>query len=390
MAAATAYSASVDQSTVEPSPAISRRIPRTAAIIQQGIAEGLHLGAQIYVSLHGQIVVDAAFGQSQPGVAMTPDTLMLWLSSGKPVTAAAIGQMWERDRLELDDAVIRHVPEFAAGGKERITIRHLLTHTGGFRSVAPDLAVASWEQAIAQICAAPLEPGWTPGEKAGYHATGSWFILGEIVRRLDGRPFEQYVRQEIFLPLGMQDTWMGMPPQRYQEYGRRISLIYDTSEPAPRMDPAANSPAGCMLCHPGGGTRGPIRELGYFYEAILGRGQRRGQRILSPQTVEALTACHRRGLFDQTFGRVMDWGLGFMVNSQIQDGSPVPYSFGRYASRRTIGHGGRQSSVGGADPDHDLAAAIAFNGCPGEVRHAARMRPALTALYEDLGLAGAA
>ena len=145
------------------------RLERTIAAIERGMQQGLHVGAQLYVSLHGQVVADQAFGIAREGVAMTPDTLMLWLSAGKPISAVAIAQLWERGLLELDDVVAAHIPEFAAGGKEAITIRHILTHTGGFRAVLGHWEDKPWDRVIAAICAARLEPRWVPGEIAGYH-----------------------------------------------------------------------------------------------------------------------------------------------------------------------------------------------------------------------------
>lgn len=363
------------------------KLARISAVITQGITDRLHIGAQIFASIHGQIVADLAFGNARADSPMTPQTIMLWLSSSKPITAVAIGQIWERGLLDLDDPVARHIPEFAANGKQDITIRHLLTHTGGFRAAALGWTSDPWDAVIAQVCAARLEPAWIPGKRAGYHVGGSWFILGEIVRRADGRPFDQYVRDEVFLPLEMNDSWLGMPSAQYRQYGDRIGLMHNTSGPQPVADFAADTEAGSALCRPGGNGHGPIRELGFFQEMILGKGQRNGRRILRPQTVEALTACHRRGMFDHTFSHVMDWGLGFMVDNNIHGFDTVPYPFGRYCSPRTVGHGGYQSSVGFADPDHGLAVAIVFNGCPGEAKHAARIRATTAALYQDLGLA---
>src|SRR2546426_6942132 len=100
-------------------------LPRTIAAIERGIDQGLHIGAQLYVSRHGQVVADMALGEARAGVAMRTDTLMLWLSAGKPITAVAVAQQRERGRLDWDDAVARHIPEFAAGGEEAITIRPL-------------------------------------------------------------------------------------------------------------------------------------------------------------------------------------------------------------------------------------------------------------------------
>src|SRR5437764_612830 len=82
----------------------------------------------------------------------------------------------------------------------------------------------------ARIAASRPEPHWVPGEKAGYHLASSWFLLGEVVRRLDGRPFERYVREEIFAPAGMADSWVGLPVDRYRAYAAagRIGVVHLT------------------------------------------------------------------------------------------------------------------------------------------------------------------
>src|SRR3954471_23408567 len=161
-------------------------LPRTRVVIEDGIADRTHIGAQLYVSLNGQPVADRAFGESRPGVAMTPDTVMLWLSACKPVTAVAVARQWEAGKLRLDDRVADHIPEFGVKGKEPVTIRHVLTHTGGFRRVETGWPDVSWDETIRKICAAPLETDWIIGKTAGYHTTTSWFILGEILSRVTG------------------------------------------------------------------------------------------------------------------------------------------------------------------------------------------------------------
>ncbi len=132
---------------------------------------------------------------------------------------------------------------------------------------------------------------------------------------------------------------------------------------------------------------GPLRELGRFYEMLLGRGRFGDAEVLRPQTVEALTAIHRVGLVDRTFKQKLDWGLGFIVNSEHYGADFVPYGYGRHASRRTFGHSGFQSSTGFADPVHGLVVALAVNGNPGEPRHTERFLDVTEAIYEDLGLA---
>lgn len=332
-------------------------------------------------------MADVALGEARPGVPMRADTLMIWMSCTKAVAAVAIGQLWERGLLELDDVVARHIPEFGVRGKEGITVRHLLTHTAGFRALLGEWEKQPWDRVIAAVCDARLESGWAPGRKAGYHVATSWYILGELVRRLDGRPFGRYAREAIFEPLGMNDSWVGMPPERYRAYGDRIGLMHDTSRGAPVADNFWDTEAGAALCRPAGNGRGPVRELGRLYQALLNRGELDGGRVLSAQTVEAMTAPHRVGTYDHTFRHTMDWGLGFMVNSNHYGPGTVPYNFGPHAGDRAFGHSGHQSSTAFADPDNGVAVALVLNGMPGEAPHHARMREILAAVYEDLGFA---
>ena len=363
-------------------------LPRAEALLRAGIREGLHLGGQLYVSRAGRPMTDLAVGLSRPGVPMTTETLVLWLSSTKPVAAVAVARLWERGLLELDDPVARHIPEFGQRGKEDVTIRHLLTHTSGIRLLRLGWPHDSWSEILDRICRMRLEPRAVPGKRAAYHLASSWFVLGELVRRLDGRPFARYVREEIFVPLGMESSWVGMPVERYRAYGERIGAMFDT-ETQPPEDHRWDREIWVTGCHPGGNGFGPIRELGRFYEMLLAGGRLGDARILRPQTVEALTARHRAGMYDHTFRVVLDWGLGFILNSALyhQEGD-LPYAYGRHASRRTYGHSGYRSSTAFADPEHRLVVALAVNGTPSEENHRRRFRLLTEAVYEDLGLTG--
>jgi CubicO group peptidase (beta-lactamase class C family) len=360
---------------------------RTRARLESGRERGLHSGALVYVSRGGQSLLDLAWGEMRPGEPMREDALALWLSSTKPVAAIAVAQLWEQGALGLDDAVARHLPEFAGGGKDRVTIRHLLTHTAGIRMLDVGWPQKSWEEIIAGICATRLEPRWVPGEKAGYHLQSSWFALAEIVRRIDGRPFERYARAAVFEPLGMTDCWVGMPAERFRADRARLAPMYDTETTPPR-DLGWVAERGLTTCAPGANGCGPMRELGRLYEALLAGGERAGARILRPQTVEALVSRQRTGLVDQTFRKVMDWGLGFIPNPAIYGDPDVPYAYGRHASRRAYGHSGRRSSTAFADPEHGLVVALMVNGLPGDAEHAQRFRAILEAIYEDAELAG--
>lgn len=359
------------------------RTPRLYAALQRGRDDRLHLGAQAYISRGGQVVADFAIGEARAGVPMTANSLMLWRSGVKPIAAVAIAQLWERELLDLDDPVSRYWPEFGERDKAGITIRHILTHTGGFRGITGDWENGSWNEVTAAVARARREPNWTPGDKAGYHVASSWYALAEVIHRVDGRPYDRYVREEIFSPLGMHDSWVGLPGERYAAYGDRIAFLYRTDGPEPIADQFLDTPAGAEQARPGSNGRGPARELGKFYEMLLGKGMRNGARILRPQTVEAIISPHRVGMYDHTFAHVMDWSLGWIVNSARYGPETVPYGFGLGASPRTFGHGGSQSSISFADPEQQLVVVIVCNGTPGERRHQARMRELLGEMYAD-------
>ncbi len=365
------------------------RIAKTTGLIESGIEAGLQVGAQVYVSAKGEVVADMGFGLAKPAgegreeVAMDSDSIVLWLSSGKPLTAVAVGQLWEKRLLELDDPVVRFIPEFGANGKEGITLRHLLTHTAPLRLADTGWPHATWEQMIQRICVMKPEPRWINGVTAGYSAHISWYVLAEVVQRVSGHTIAEYLRENIFGPCGMANTFISMTAAEQAEYGERLAIMQVTEKGGP-VDLGTETQAALSVPRPSGSIRGPVRELGRFYEMML----RHGGGVILPQTAEAMTARHRVNTLDKTFNAILDWGLGFMINSAVYGNALTPYQFGRYASARTFGHSGNQSSCGLADPVNGVVACIVFNGLAGETRHQERIRAVLAAVYEDLGMGG--
>jgi CubicO group peptidase (beta-lactamase class C family) len=361
---------------------------RVVEVLDAGIADGTHIGAQLYVSHRGAVVADVALGRARSDVDMRTDTLMTWFSITKAVTAVAVAQQWERGALDPDVPVLRHVPEFAppelaGSGKERITLRHLLTHTAGLANADGILQATPWQESraenLARIYAA--KPDYEPGTRAGYHAAAGMSVLGEVVARVSGVPYDRYVREEIFEPLGMDDCWVGMPGDRYDAYGDRIGFMHTTSAGTAERLRGMDSARVLAEPMPGANGRGPMNQLGRFYEMLVGHGTRDGVRVLSPATVAAIASRHRTEMLDETYGVVMDWGLGLAVDW---------YATGRYSSRRAFGHGGHQSSVAFCDPQHDLVVAVVCNGMPGRERHSARLDAISSAVYVDVGIADAA
>lgn len=363
-------------------------LPKTCELIRKGIADRLHLGMQVYISHEFKPVADFALGENAPGQLLTPEMILPWLSAGKPITAVAVMQQVELNRLQLDTPVCEIIPDFAAADKERITIEQLLTHTAGLKPIATGWPKRSWQQIIEKICQTGHRRDRGDGLEAAYDPARSWFILGEILQRLDPghRPIDKIVRQEILEPLGMWNSWMAIPENLIKANLPRLAKTYLSANhelvPAP-----GNTEEYCQSPSPGGSMRGPIRELGLFYEMLLRGGMTSDNRsLLSAGMVKQLIRRRRKGEFDATFQHQVDFGLGVIVNSNRYGAETVPYGFGRHASPDSFGHGGAQSSIAFADPDAQLVVAAVANGLPGDDVHNQRFRDLNSAIYEDLGI----
>jgi CubicO group peptidase (beta-lactamase class C family) len=190
----------------------------------------------------------------------------------------------------------------------------------------------------------------------------------------------------------MTDSWLGMPREMLDHYAPRLGRTFDTSGPEPRPDGSFAPDGPEQLTHimPGGNGRGPMRELARVLELLRRGGELDGVRLLSPQTVAAMTARHRCGLPDISFeGQKLDWGLGLALDSRVHfDGGTHLYGYGPYASDRTFGHSGFRTTVAFCDPVADLVVACSWNGMVGDDHiHSARQNALCGAIYEDLRLA---
>jgi CubicO group peptidase (beta-lactamase class C family) len=364
------------------------------AVLEAGMRAKLHVGAQAFISLQGTVQGDLAFGLSAPGRPMTPDSMMTWLSCSKIATSILFARLWEEGLVDLDDPVAAHLPEFAGGGKEAITVRHVWTHTCGLLNVEEQLFPVRYDQShaanIALICAAGIDPGVKPGTRAGYQTSVVALLLAEIIQRKRGRDFRELVRHELFLPLGMNASWLGMPAAAVEACGERLGQTFDTSGPEPKPGSwAPDAPKELTHLMPGGNGRGPMRELARLLELLRCRGTLDGARILAPTTVEALTARHRCAMYDTSWGLVLDWGLGLTLDSRLhRNGATHLYGYGRHASPRTFGHSGFRTTTAFCDPECGLVVACSWNGMVADDGiHSARQNALCEAVYEDLGLA---
>jgi len=344
----------------------------------------------------GTTVANLGLGLAAPERPMTPDSMMTWLSTSKIATSILFAQLRDEGLVGLDDPIAAHIPEFGVRGKEHVTVRHIWTHTCAMLHVEEKLFPVRYRQShaenIALICSSGLDRGRPPGISAGYQTSVVPLLLAEVVARKRGRDFRELARESLFLPLGMTDSWLGMPAEALERYAERLGKTFDTSGSEPRAAGsfAPDAPEQLMHVMPGGNGRGPMRELARLVELMRQGGTLDGVRVVSPQTVEAMVARQRCGLPDASWGgEVLDWGLGLTLDSRIHsNGATHLYGYGPYASARTFGHSGFRTTLAFCDPEPGLVVTCSWNGMVADDRiHSARQNALCGAIYEDLGLA---
>src|SRR5579871_3955001 len=176
---------------------------RVQAALDDLVASGVEAGLQVAAYLGEELIVDAWAGvaDSSTGRLVDGDTLFTVFSTTKGITATVIHLLADRQLLDYDQPVAAYWPEFAAHGKQRITLRHVLTHTAGVPHMpagAGPAEICDWAWVCREIAA--LTPLWEPGTRAGYHALTYGWILGEVARRVDGRTIARIVQDEIAAP----------------------------------------------------------------------------------------------------------------------------------------------------------------------------------------------
>jgi uncharacterized protein YbbC (DUF1343 family)/CubicO group peptidase (beta-lactamase class C family) len=268
--------------------------------ITTAIGEGKCPGGVLWLE-HGTDRYSKAFGRRAVVPAeelMTADTIFDAASLTKVVACTpAVMLLVERGQLGLDDLVVNHLREFTGGGKEKVTVRQLITHTSGLRpdiSLKPDWT--GYDEAIRLSCAEKLS--YAPGEKIVYSDTGP-ILLGEIVRRISGKPLDQFLQGEVYGPLRMNDT--GFNPPR-AKLSRVAPTEVENGVPVRGVvhDPRARRMAG-VAGHAGLFTT--AADLARYARMMLNLGELDGVRIFKPETVKLMTSVQtpanvtgRRGL----------------------------------------------------------------------------------------------
>lgn len=348
-------------------------------------------GAAVCVYHRGERVVDAWAGvRDAKGSPWRGDTMSLSFSTTKGVTSTALHLLADRGLVDYDKPVAHYWPEFAAAGKGEITVRHLLAHEAGLYRIRGRIEHAEhmldWQRVTEALAAA--EPSHRPGAYNAYHALTFGWLVGELVQRVAGMSFADFVRTEIADPLGVDGLFIGVPEA---ERGRVAQLLGgelaasappDTTVEESRLlqwsswaasllrlplNPGRSADA---LVVPGvlrfffseDAVAGPIpaangtftaRSLARVYAMLAADGEIDGKRLLSTGTVMQATEIQNTRV-DGVVPFPMRWRLGYHLAATT-----------RGILRNGFGHFGYGGSGAWADPDRDLAVAMVTNQVAG-------------------------
>jgi CubicO group peptidase (beta-lactamase class C family) len=343
---------------------------------------GIHPAIQLYLRREGHNVLDRAIGHARGNgpedpadaekILATPETPFCIFSASKAIAATVVHLLDERGMLHIGDRVAEYIPEYAAYGKDAITIAHVLSHRAGVAHLPPGAIEAAldqdWETLTRLLCQA--RPSMRAGKALAYHAVSGGFILAEIVRRVTGKGIEEVLAQEILDPLGF----------RWTNFGVRdpadVALIGHSSPTgAPPVPPLSllltrafgmsvdevtrlsNTPRFLTSVMPAANGVSTGRELSRFFELLRCGGELDGVRVLEPRTIgRAITEQSYRQV-DLTLAAPLRHSLGFMLGAQWISiyGPDTEYVFG---------HLGFTNTIGWADPERALSGALVTSGKP--------------------------
>ncbi|MCX5204258.1 beta-lactamase family protein [Streptomyces sp. NBC_00237] len=360
---------------------LQKKLQQTA---DELVESGAERGIQTAVYRHGELVADVAAGTADPatGREVRPDTPFYNFSIGKGATATLAHVCAEKGFFGAggyDTPVADLWPEFAAHGKERVTVRHALSHSAGVPGIPTGTTHAElcdWDTMCAAL--ADAEPWWEAGSAVGYHAFTFGFLVGEIVRRATGRALSDVLRTELTGPLGIADElYLGMPEAEHHRLARleepparaesfdlnalpddlpmfkaAPKHLFPSAEFGNRTDVlAADIPAGAKTS---------ARAMARVYAAVLGEVD--GVRLLSDDRTREATALAASGT-DQLMGNESSWALGYALG--LPDNSAEP-------DLDVFGMAGAGGSWAGADTATGTAWAITKNAL-GDLSTVARM-----------------
>ena len=280
-------------------------------------------GGSVAVFVDGEPVVDVWGGFADAGrtTAWQRDTITNVWSVTKTMTALCALILADRGQLDLDAPVARYWPEFAAAGKDKVLVRHLLGHTAGLPDwTGPVEELYDWPSATARLAA--CAPQWEPGTEAGYHSLTQGFLVGEVIRRVTGQSVGDFFAAEVAQPL-QADFHLGLPaaddlrvaltvppPGQDEEYTASTGRGGPVPPSTAIRIRDGNSPAWRRAQIPAASGYGNARSVALVQSVLACGGTMRGHRLLSPAGCDRAREVQFDGV-DRILGRKMRWGLGY-------------------------------------------------------------------------------
>ncbi len=329
------------------------------------IDDGLLPSCQLALAHRGEIVAEWALGDA------TLDTRYVIFSCTKALVASAIWLLIGDDRLDPAIRVVDVIPEFGSNGKDVVTVEQLLLHTSGFPR-AP-LGPPDWYTRDGRL--ARFEQwrlNWEPGTKFEYHPTAAHWVLAEVIERIAGSDYLDFIRTRILEPLGLTRLVLGCPVDQQGDVARLsgcgVAATSDELEAAlgvrelPLSDVTeevllglGNTPENLALGVPGGGAVSTAADLALFYQALLddpGGVWSPGVRLDGISEV--------RNRFPDERGVPANRTLGLVVAGD--DGKSAWRGMGYTVSPTTFGHNGAGGQIAWADPATGLSFVYLTNG----------------------------
>jgi CubicO group peptidase (beta-lactamase class C family) len=313
------------------------------ARMQQFVADREIAGAVTLVGNAEKVVNLAAVGKAdvEADTPMTADAMFGVMSMTKPITATALMILVDEGKVDLDDSVEKYIPAFAdaktAGGEpvKGLTIRRLLTHSAGL--VGDQGCRDSLEATANALARRPF--GYQPGDRWEYSPALN--VCGRIIEVASRQPYEQFLAERIFKPLGMNDTTFHLSDAQRA----RLAQLYERTSGG-KLTPARRwGDAGSDDCvpNPSGGLFSTAADMGRFYQLVLNGGALRGRRVVSADAVKQMTTVQYPDLVTG-FTPGNGWGLGWCVVRK-------PENVTGMLSPGTFGHGGAYGTQGWVDPE---------------------------------------
>ena len=342
---------------------------------------GFHPALGLCIRRRGQVILDRTIGHARgnaPGdpssaelVQATPSTLFNFFSGSKSVTAMLVHLLAQRGALHIDEPVATFVPELGRYGKERITIRDLLTHRAGIPAAPTEVAnldlLSDPDRVMEMIYELPLS--YEPGRVPAYHAVTSGFIFAELIRRVAGSDIRTFLHDEISAPLGMTHFNYGLPDVKLDDAAHDACtgprLIWPLRDIFQRslgvsveeMIELSNDPRFRKAVIPSANLFGTANDICRFFELLVAGGEIDGVRVFSEATIRNAVEQQTSGQIDRMIFLPISYSMGFMLGTE-----PV----GLYGVRcgKAFGHVGLSNILAWADPERDLSVALMNSGKP--------------------------